>query len=156
MATIEVKTIEPTKVAYLDVHGSFDRIPEALGQLYGWIGQHQIHAEGMPSIVYFNLPAEGEESAGFWEARAEVDDTTPTMEPDASGVGVQAVEPHEVVSAMHRGPYDTVAETYHELEAWIPEHGYHVVGPPEEVYLSDPAITLPQDYLTEVRMPVAR
>ena len=156
MATIEVKTTEPVKVAYLDVRGSFDQIPEALGRLYGWIGQHEIRAEGMPSIVYFTLPAQSEGSSAFWEARAEVDPATPTVEPDASGVGVQAVEPHTVVSAMHRGPYDTVAETYHELEAWIPEHGYHVVGPPEEVYFSDPSITLPQDYLTEVRMPVGQ
>ncbi len=156
MATIEVKTTEPAKVAYLDVHGSFDQIPETLGRLYSWIGEHEIHVGGMPSIVYFSMPAEGEESAAFWEARAEVDAATAVIEPDASGVGVQSVEPREVATAMHRGPYDTVIETYKELESWIPANGYHVVGPPEEVYFSDPSITLPQDYLTEVRMPVAR
>jgi len=57
---------------------------------------------------------------------------------------------------MHKGEYETISTSYDELMAWVMANGYQIVGPPEELYYSDPATTRPQDYLTEIRIPVAK
>jgi len=38
---------------------------------------------------------------------------------------------------------------------WV-DNGYEIVGPYEEVYLSDPGKTMPEELLTEVRFPVKK
>lgn len=77
-------------------------------------------------------------------------------EPDERGVGIKRVEPYEVASTMHKGAYDEVGETYGALVPWIMENGYEIAGPSEEVYLSDPQNTPPEEILTEVRFPVRK
>ena len=60
----------------------------------------------------------------------------------------------EVAAIVHVGPYDTLHEAYQALGTWIGEHGYTGVGPPQEIYLSDP--NQPGPNVTEIRMPVTR
>jgi len=47
-------------------------------------------------------------------------------------------------------------QTDEQLGRWIAENGYEVVGPSEEVYLSNPQGTPPAELLTEVRFPVRK
>jgi len=49
-----------------------------------------------------------------------------------------------------------VGETYGALVGWIMENGYQIVGPGEEIYLTDPDKTTPQELLTEVYFPVKK
>jgi effector-binding domain-containing protein len=76
--------------------------------------------------------------------------------PDERGLGVKKVEEAEVASTMHRGPFDQVGDTWGALVGWIMENGYQIVGPGEEIYLTDPDKTPPQALLTEVRFPVKK
>ncbi len=57
---------------------------------------------------------------------------------------------------MHKGPYETVAPTYEDLWTWIGANGYRIAGPPMEIYFSDPNKVAPEEYLTEIQMPVVR
>lgn len=155
MSDIQLKTTEPETVAYIEMHGAYAQIPEAMGTLYGWVGQHGMQPAGMPGAVYMTDPALGEDTA-LWELHAPLAGTVADVSPDASCCGVKHVEPHLVAFAMHRGPYDTVGSTYSELMLWIENNGYEFAGPPEELYLSDPNTTAPSDYLTEIRIPVAK
>ena len=53
---------------------------------------------------------------------------------------------------IHHGPYDTLEQTYAMIGQWIADHGYVVIGPLREVYLSMPAAEgLP---VTEIQFPV--
>ena len=57
---------------------------------------------------------------------------------------------------MHKGPFDQVGHTIHALEAWIAANGYEIMGPYEEIYLTDPGKSTPEELLTEVRFPVRK
>jgi effector-binding domain-containing protein len=44
----------------------------------------------------------------------------------------------KVITSMHIGPYDTLAETYEEVLSWIKERGYQVDDDMWETYLTNP------------------
>jgi effector-binding domain-containing protein len=156
MIAVDLKTTEPETVAFIAMRGPYAQIPEAMGQIYGWVAQHGLQPTGMPSGVYLTDPAAGDESEAAWEVRAPVAGEPPEAEPDASGCGVKTVPAHLVASTMYRGPYEQIAPAYKDLEAWTVANGYDIVGPPQELYYSDPATTPPEEYLTEIRFQVAK
>ena len=80
-----------------------------------------------------------------------LDGTRTPIGPEDQGLGVKRVEGAEVASTMHKGPFDQVGATYDALAGWIMENGYEIVWPCEEVYLSDPEKTPPEELLTELR-----
>ena len=54
------------------------------------------------------------------------------------------------IRAVHRGPYEQMAPTYEKLSAYLSAHGYTAGHVSWEHYLSDPAVTAPQDMETHV------
>jgi effector-binding domain-containing protein len=154
MIEAQLKTTDPETVAFISMQGPYEQIPEAMGQLYGWVGQHGMQPVGMPAGVYLTDPKEGQAEA-LWELRTPVAGDLPEAPVDDARCGIKRVNPHLVAFAMHHGPYETIESTYNELAAWIESSGFEVVGPPEELYYSDPDTTAPADYLTEIRFPVA-
>jgi effector-binding domain-containing protein len=52
------------------------------------------------------------------------------------------------------GPYDTVGAAHGTMDAWLGAHGYVAVGPPREVYLSEPG-TPPAEVRTVIEVRVA-
>lgn len=156
MIDVEIKTTEPETVAYLPMRGAYSQIPEAMGRLYGWVAQHGLQPGGMPTAVYYTSPDAGPESEAMWELQAPVVGDVAEQPPDEDGCGVKRLEPQLVASTMYRGPYEAIAPTYDELGRWIVANGYAPSGAPSESYLSDPQDTPPEEYLTEVRFPVAK
>jgi len=156
MSNPELKTADAQTVAYLRMTGPYTQTPEGYGLLYGWISQHGLVPSGMPHAVYLTMPADTPEEEAVWELWAPVGGNPPETEPDDSGVGVKHVAATLVLSAMHHGPYETVAPTYDEMWVWIGANGYIVAGPPMEIYYSDPNKVPPEEYLTEVQMPIAK
>lgn len=154
MIPVKLKITEATCVAYIPMTGPYAQIPGAMGRLFGWVAQHGLHPAGMPSGVYSTDPSAGEDSAR-WELRAPLADDCADLAVDASGCGVKHVEPRVVASAMYRGPYEQIGPAYAEVQEWIRANGYAVIGPPEELYYSEPT-TPPQDTLTEIRIPVVK
>ena len=155
MIDVEVKTTDPSVVAYVEMSGPYDQIPAAMGQLYGWVAEKGLEPVGMPSGVYLTEPGATAETEAAWEVRAPVAGEPDDCAPDESGCGIKRVEPCLMACAMHVGPYEEIGGTYDELVAWTGENGYRIVGPPEESYFSDPATTAPEEYLTQIRFPVA-
>lgn len=149
-------TTEPVTVAYISMRGPYAQTPEGFGRLYAWIGQHGLEPVGMPAAVYLTIPSETSESEALWELWAPVAGAAGEAPPDASGIGIRQVPPTLAASAMHKGPYETVEPTYHMLWRWIGENGYAPAGPPMERYYSDPAEVPPEEYLTEIVMPVRK
>ena len=54
------------------------------------------------------------------------------------------------VRAVHRGAYDQLMPTYEKLAAYISAHGYAASQTSWEHYISDPAVTSPQEMITHV------
>ena len=56
----------------------------------------------------------------------------------------------------HFGSFETIGDTYARLFGeWLPRSGYEVRSAPcLEIYLTDPENTEPEDYLTDIYMPL--
>lgn len=156
MSEPSIITTEPMTVACIAMRGPYAQTPEGFGRLYGWIAGHGLQPAGMPAAVYLTMPADTPEADALWELWAPVAGAAEESAPDASGIGIKNVPATLAASAMHKGPYETVAPTHGMLWGWIAEQGYVPAGPPMERYLSDPADVPPEEYLTEIVMPVRK
>jgi len=141
-------------VAFITMRGAYAQTPEGYGLLYGWIGRRGLQPAGMPAAVYLTMPSDTLELDALWELWAPVAGEVAEVPADEAGIGIKHVPATLAASAMHTGPYDTVAPTYTMLEEWIAENGYVPDGPPVERYYSDPAEVPPEEYLTEILVPV--
>lgn len=153
MSEPTIVTVEPTNVAVLRMTGACSQTPEGYGRLYGWIAAHGLQPAGMPAAVYLTMPG-GKEEDALWELWAPIAGDAPETGPDEAGVSVRHVPAYEAVSVMHIGPYDSIPPTYQLAMGWIAAHGLAMSGPPMERYYSDPAEVPPEEYRTEVLLPV--
>jgi effector-binding domain-containing protein len=62
----------------------------------------------------------------------------------AGRVAVSELPGGLVASALHRGGYGGLGETYEVIGRWSPEHGYAVDGAPWESYLDCPETPEPR------------
>lgn len=68
---------------------------------------------------------------------------------------MQTLPPVDLAVAVHRGPDDTMAQTYGALGAYVAEHEIGVAGPIRETYLM-PARGDSADVVTEIGWPIFR
>ncbi len=151
---VVVRELEPRIVAYHHEHGSFQRIPAAMEELFRWLGEQGLQAVGPPGAHYFTDPRGTPEEDYDWEVFAELEGPV-ELEGGGERIGVRRLPSALMATLRHRGPYDAVADTYRKLSAWIDAHDYRMAGPSEEIYLNGPDVP-PEELLTEVRIPVAR
>jgi effector-binding domain-containing protein len=140
-------------VAYRPMQGPYARIPDALQALYAYLEANRLTSAGPPVGVFLTDPHEVPEAEARWEVWWPIAEQRPDEEPGANGIGIRALAPRQLAVTIHTGPYDAVAAAYARAAAWIEEHGYTVVGPPEEAYLSEPDVA-PEAIRTEIRFPV--
>jgi AraC family transcriptional regulator len=72
-------------------------------------------------------------------------------------IGVQEIPGGQYAIVTHRGPYDTLEETYRRLfREWVPTSGRELSSAPcFEVYHNDPTTTRPEDLVTDIYVPLA-
>ena len=123
-------------------------ISTSFGEVYGYLGAHDIPPAGEPFLIYHGMP-------GPFDAPFEVQICAPVARPvdPPQGWLLEELPAGTFASIVHVGPYDSLGAAYDELEAWIPEHGYAIKGPPREAYLSEPE-TPPAETRTVVEFPV--
>jgi len=154
---VTVKKTEPRTVAFVAMKGPYTKIPEAFPKLFGWlVGEKGYIPAGSPIGVYFNAPGEVPDEELLWEIQCPIGGDVAPSGPDERGLGVKWVEGAEVAATMYKGPYDQVAATWEALAGWIMENGYEIAGAGEEVYLSDPDKTPPEELITELRCVVRK
>jgi AraC family transcriptional regulator len=153
---VTVKKTEPMTVAFISMKGPYTLISDAFGGLYGWIGKKGYIPAGPPLGVYFNAPEQVPANELLWEICSPIAGDVAPSGPDEKGLGLKKVEGARVASTIHKGPFAQVGHTIHALEAWIAANGYEIVGPYEEIYLTDPGKSTPEELLTEVRFPVRK
>jgi hypothetical protein len=71
-----------------------------------------------------------------------------------SRVGLAGFEEGRCVQMLHTGPYDQEASTLATMHAFMEQQGLTVVGRHHEIYLTDPATTVPEESKTIIRLPV--
>lgn len=71
--------------------------------------------------------------------------------------GIQSLAGGEYAIATHRGPYESLGDTYKYLYGeWLSGSGREPrAAPPFEIYRNNPTDTKPEDLLTEIFLPLA-
>jgi effector-binding domain-containing protein len=151
-----VKKTEPMTVAFIAMKGPFSLINESFGKLFAFVAEKGFLPAGPPSGVYFNSPEQVSKEELQWELRAPIAGICDSSGPDERGLGFRCLEETTVASTIHRGPFSNIGDTYNKLTSWIANNGYQIIGPCEEVYLTEPGNTPPAEILTEVRFPVSK
>jgi effector-binding domain-containing protein len=136
--------------------GPYGQMKDGFPKLYHWLAAFGLAPDGMPSALYISDPNEVPEEDAKWELWAPFAGDAEPCGPNEKGLGIKRVEPTLVASTLYRGPYPEMEPTYQALARWISEHRYTPSGPAMEIYMSDPADTKPEEYLTEIQIPVSK
>ena len=152
---IEVETVELPDQPALCVRfrTSMDKIQDDIGRSYGAIFAQLGKAGGIPAgpplALYYDM--------GMNPGDFEMETCAPVAgEVPGEGEVVFRVLPGgKFLQTMHRGPYDTLEQTYEALFAYLKDNGLELTGPTREVYLTDPSqVERPEDNLTRILFPL--
>lgn len=136
-----------TRVGSTDI-GS--KVSVGFGALMGAIAQAGAGFAGPPYLVMTEIP--DPETGGAIVLGAPV--TEPFL--GSGEVTGEEVPKLLVAATVHKGPYEECGPAYKAVEAWIQSHGHVSVGPPREIYITDPKETPDSaDHLTEIQFPIA-
>jgi effector-binding domain-containing protein len=146
----EQRAAQPAAVirTKVDIEHIPERLGECFGEIMGVLGRRGIAPAGEPYVRYLSPPpGEMAIEVGVPVARPVAADGR--VEPGELPAGSVAV-------AIHRGPYERIAETYGVVMRWIAEHGRAPDGPMWECYRTDPqAEPDPAKWETEIVQPIA-
>lgn len=149
---IEIKTIPSYLAAFIHQKGSYEKIPETLGKLVGWLMNQNVQIQMPIYGIYYNSPLEVPEEELDWEMGAAF-----IGELEAEGeIQIKSVTEHQVVSTIFKGPYGDAASVYEDLIEYAIKEGYQINGPIMESYLNSPDEVEESELLTEVQFPVIR
>ena len=148
---ITKKTINEVPFLYMRKQAKAEDISEALGSAFVPIFQHAtangIPFAGPPTARYVSFgPGLVTAEAGMPVAAAA----------EASGeILAGSLVGGEVVSTIHKGPYDSLNLGHEAIQTWMMQNGLEAGGPPWEVYLTDPGeVPDPAEWLTEIIHPL--
>ena len=152
----EVENTKPMTVAYISKQGSLDQIPDTFARLYSWIDQQGYRPYGPAIAVYHTIPGQVPDDQLLWELRSALSGNVAECEPDEHGLGVKQVGAVQVAAARHKGPYETIEETFNVLMDWLSKNDYEISGPFEELYYNNPEETSSEEPLTEIRFQIRK
>lgn len=145
---ITEKTAGDQLIASIRYKGKYGDCGEYIGGLYRAMGGA---VSGKPFNLYYDK--------GYVEENADIETCLPLRkEKKAEGISVRILPGGRCVSLIHKGPYDTLGESYGKLTEFIKEKGIRVEGPCREIYLKGPGMLFrgnPKNYLTEIQMMIA-
>jgi len=131
----EIRHLAPQPTATIHGETTATGLPallaELLPEVFETVARAGLEPAGMPFVHYLATPEED---------RVVVEAGVPLAAPFT---GAGRVRPHElpggeVAVAQHFGPYETIAETYDALGAWLAERGREGGDTIWEAYWTDP------------------
>ncbi|MGZ4847664.1 MAG: GyrI-like domain-containing protein [Halobacteriota archaeon] len=156
MVTIEAKTTGEIRAACIFHNGApatiGDDMGRLLGQLIGWVQKQGLQMTGPPFAVYYSTP----EEMARGEMRFEVGVPFGGAAQETDNITIKTFPAQNVLSAIHKGPYNQIAPVYAALMEYATKNRYEVIGPPMELWLNNPMDVAESELLTEVRFPVAK
>jgi len=149
---IEIHELHPQETAVIRVNTSVAELPTAMGEALREVHEQMTAAgvdlAGPPFTRYPSLePDTVTAECGF-----------PVMRPaPAAGRVTSARLPGGLAaSIIHLGPYETLDQTYDQLQRSLDGSGMHASGPMWEVYWTDPGMEPnPERWRTEIIVPLA-
>ena len=154
--TVEVIAIPEQPIAYLSVHGSVRQMQQPFARLFAAVGEAGLLTAG-PPMARFDLNLADPDDADYEVAVPITLGPNGTMPDNSGDVRADTMPAHYALVTVHKGPYEEIGAGYVALTEELNSLGYAVTGPASEVYLvgSDDGAA-PADFVTEVRLPIAR
>lgn len=149
---IELKKTEEKQVAYIFYTGPVEDIGDLIGEIVEWMMVQKVEMTGPPYSAYFTSPAEVAPEDMQYELGV-------PFTGDASEEGkvkIKILPAQQVLSALHKGPYNEVGQVYEVLMNKIIEEGYQMVGAPMEIYFNSPMEVPEKELLTEIQFPIVK
>ncbi len=131
-------------------------IPKGIQEISAWATEMEYNTAGPPMAVFPDDP----EVVPPADTRVEVQwEMVPPTEGKLEGterIEIKELGDMTVAAGMYQGGYDVPAymKAIEKLMAWPAENGYQIVGPFTEVYLTNPEEVPPEDWKTELAVPV--
>ena len=151
---IHLKHTEPHTMATMKHQGPYTEVPQVITQLTHAIQEGGYHPAGPVMVAYFNDPGQTPEEDLLWEVRIPVAYPGPIGSADNDKMGFKYFDPMFVAYIYHIGSYKDVGKTYGVLMEWAGRNKYQIIGPPVEIYWSDPASVPADKWVTEIMFPV--
>ena len=142
------------RVAFVRHIGPYSQVGPTWGKLMSWAGMRGLLG---PSTQILGIVHDDPRITPAEKVRYDAAITVPPHVTPEGEVGVMDLIGGQFATLLHRGPYDTIGESYDKLfGVWLPQSGREVRDEPGfEIYLNSPFNTAPQDLLTILHIPVA-
>ena len=154
--TVEVRfeTRQPTRVAFVRHVGPYRECGVAWQKLGSFAAQQGWFS---PDILRIGISHDDPDVTVPDKLRYDACLTVNHAFKATGDIGVQDISGGQYAIVTHRGPYDTLEETYRQLfREWVPTSGRELSSAPcFEVYHNDPSTTRPADLVTDIYVPLA-
>lgn len=149
-SNLVIERREPQPVAVVRRRGAAGQLPSMIGEVFpavwAFLERHHIPPAGPPFVRFLAMGETYDFEGGFPV-------TAPF--PGEGDVTCATLPGGEIATALHTGPYDTVAETFGELRRWLDQQGRQPAGIGWEVYVTDPGqVPDPAQWETLVNIPL--
>lgn len=156
MVQPELKMVDEMRAACIFNKGAVGAIGDDMGRLIGelmeWVMKEGLQIAGPPFAVYYSSP----EEMARGEIQFEVGISFVGEAQAGNNVQIKTFPAQNVLSAIHKGRYNQIAPVYAALMEYATKNGFEVIGPPMELWLTNPMEVAESELLTEVRFPVAK
>ena len=151
-ATIGIKEAPEETIVKFEHRGAYCDIGTSLGPMMDVIMSSGLVPVGAASGTYLSDPAAtGEPRTELAVRVAKVKEGEPSL----PGGYVFTTHPaRRVAYAYHRGDHQQEGEAHDRLNSWIASKGLKASGPPRAIWYHDPEVTVEEDLITEVQIPV--
>lgn len=144
---IEIKDIEPIRVAFMGYKGAVSGASKVFPNLFKAI---QGKVNGAPFFCYYEMNPETK--------MGEIELCVPTAEtPKSNGVTVKDMPQVKAVCVTHVGSYETMHYAYEAIKNYAQENNLSLQPPLREVFIKGPGMILkgnPNKYITEIIFPL--
>ncbi|PWR70452.1 MerR family transcriptional regulator [Methanospirillum stamsii] len=155
IAEPKFKDIEPLRVLSLRDKGEYGEIiTRLISRLCEFLGSPDLNASNF-SVTgpFMTIYHDGE----YREFDADVEVAVPVtgrLPDQIPGIEVKTIPGGRFASAIHKGPYQDVHESWGKLYEWAANQGYEPKTPCRDNYLNDPNDVPEEELLTELLIPV--
>jgi len=144
---IIIKTVPEKLIASVRFIGRYQDIGNYLKKIYKACGRYSC---GNPFSLYYDNEYRDED--------ADIEICLPVKRlVNIDEVMSRVLAASKVVAVIHRGPYETIGESYKVVFDNINANGLKVRGPSREIYLKGPGLILPRSpkkFITEIQLPM--